>query len=488
VTLALDPRRLGALLFAVTAAVSCGESSDDDAASGGTAGAQSGGGAPAGGGTSGGAGSAGMSSGGSAGAGGSGAAPTGPTRYPADAVASPIDEQVAAHLRAIAQADAGRTGNVFMKVGDSHTVNSNLLYCFSGLSKYQLDLAGRDSLMPSIEHFRKGQVGTTTPFDRSSLAASVGKTASWAINGSPSPLQQEMGATNARFAFVSYGTNDMQMGVTFASAAFPFYSNLSALLDQLEQAGIVPIVAGLLPRGDDASAALWAPVYDSITRGIAEAHQVPYLSVYLATKDLPGQGLGSDGTHGNVYVTGGSGQGCIFTSTALDYGYNVRNLGSIQQLDVVRRVVLDSSPAPDAWVAAPSGKGSASDPVVVDSLPFTHSANTDAGEKLIDVYDGCGSSADESGPERYYRFDVSETTPVRIMLFDRSGVDVDIHLLSGGETGAACLARNDRMIERTLAPGSYTLVVDSYVSSGQVLSGDYLLLVTRCDPADTNCQ
>jgi hypothetical protein len=375
-----------------------------------------------------------------------------------------------------------------MKVGDSHTVNSNLLYCFSGLSKYQLDLDGRAELLPSIDHFREGQVGTTTPFDRASLAASVGKTASWAINGNPSPLEQEIAATNARFAFVSYGTNDMQMGVTFASAAFPFYSNLSALLEELEQAGIVPIVAGLLPRGDDATAALWAPVYDSITRGIAEAHQVPYFSVYLATKDLPKQGLGADGTHGNVYVTGGSGQGCIFTSAALEFGYNVRNLHSIEQLDVVRRVVLDSAAAPDTGVPVPAGNGSAEEPLVVDTLPFTHASSTTAGQKLIDLYDGCSSTADESGPERYYQFEVTQTTPIRIMLFDRSGVDVDLHLLSGGKNGAACLTRNDRLIERTLAPGSYTLVVDSYVSSGQVLSGDYLLLVTRCDPTDTACQ
>lgn len=403
---------------------------------------------------------------------------------------SPVSEHVAERLRAIAKADASRAPNAFMKVGDSHTVSKNLFYCFAGPAQpsYVLDLDGRDALLPSIEHFRKGKVGTTTPFDRASLAASVGKSAIWAITGNPSPLEQETAAASPRFAFVGYGSNDMQLGLTYVTAAYPFYENLSELLDRLEQGGIVPIVAGLPSRSDNATGAAWVSVYDAITRGIAEARQLPYLSMYLATKGLPKLGLGSDGLHANVYTTGGAAQPCVFTSAALAFGNNVRNLHSIQQLDAVKRVVLDSVPAPDSAVPPPGGSGSKSSPFVVDALPFTHSASTDTGEKSIDAYSGCSSSADESGPERYYGLELAEKTPIRVMLFDRTGVDVDLHLLGAEKTGAACIERDDRIIERTLEPGSYTLVVDSFVSSGQVLSGDYLLVVTRCDPADTGCQ
>lgn len=397
---------------------------------------------------------------------------------------------MAERLRQIAQVDASRAPSAFMKVGDSHTVSKNLLFCFAGPAQpsYVLDLDGRDALLPSIQHFRKGSVGSSTPFDRASLAASVGKSAIWAITGAPSPLEQETAVANPRFAFVGYGSNDMQLGLTYVSAAYPFYENLSELLDRLEQGGIVPLVAGLPPRSDNVTGAMWVPIYDSITRGIAEARQLPYLSMYLAMKDLPKLGLGSDGLHANVYTTGGAAQPCVFTAAGLAFGNNVRNLHSIQQLDVVKRVVLDQAPAPDARVAPPSGAGSPDSPFVIDTFPFTHASGTEAGTKSIDAYPGCASSADESGPERFYQLELKEKTPLRIMLFDRSGVDVDLHLLGADKTGAGCIERDDRIIERTLGPGSYAVVIDSFVSSGKALSGDYLLVVTRCDPADTACQ
>jgi len=404
-------------------------------------------------------------------------------------VTSPVNEHVAARLAAIASQNANRKGTVFIKVGDSHTVSKNLMYCFAGPSQpsYKLDLAGHDALLPGIQHFRKGDAAGTTPFDRASLAAVVGKTASWAITGGPSPLSQEVAATNPRFALVSYGTNDMQMGVTFESALWPFHENLSKLLDQLEQGGVVPIVAGLLPRGDSQSAALWAEVYDHVTRALAEKRQVPYFSVYQATKGLPKQGLASDALHGNVYLSPGA-QPCVFSSAGLDHNYNVRNLRSMQQLDVVRRTVLDGEKAPDATVPPAGGAGTKAEPIVVDGLPFTHHSSTKTSpESSIDAYPGCNSTANESGPERFYTFTVSQPTPIRAMLFDREGVDVDLHLLSGGTTGASCKARSDRIIETQLAPGTHTFVVDSFVASGKALSGEYTLVVMRCAATDSAC-
>lgn len=455
-----------------------------------TGGAGSGGAAGTGGGSTGGSAGAGGGTGGGAGSGGAGGSvPSGPTRYPVGKVTSPVNEHVVTRLLAIAAQSPSRNPAVFIKVGDSHTVSKNLMYCFAGPTQpgYKLDLAGHDALLPSIQHFRKGDAAGTTPFDRASVAAVVGKTASWAITGSPSPVSQEISATNPRFALVSYGTNDMQMGVTFESALWPFYENLSKLLDQLEQGGVVPIVAGLLPRGDSASAALWAEVYDHVTRAVAEGRQVPYFSVYQATKGLPKQGLASDNLHGNVYLSPGA-QPCLFTSAGLDFNYNVRNLRSLEQLDVVRRTVLSGEKAPDATVPLPGGAGTKADPIVVDGLPFTHHSSTKTSTSTsIDAYPGCNSTANESGPERFYTFTVSEPTPIRAMLFDRSGVDVDLHLLSGGTTGASCKARDDRIIETKLAPGTHTFVVDSFVASGKALSGEYTLVVMRCAATDSAC-
>ncbi len=413
-----------------------------------------------------------------------------PTRYPAELLVSPLTPSVAERLQTIAAADQGRAEDVFMKVGASGTVSKNLLFCFAGEAQpqYDLELDGRDDLMSSIEHFRAGDAAGSTPFDRVTLAASVGKTASWAITGDPSPLEQEVQATNPRFAFVNYGTNDMGMGTSYATALPPFYENMSALLDQLEAEGIIPIVSGLNPRTDSAGAARWVPSYDAVTRGLAEARQLPYISLYLASKDLPGSGLLADGIHGNTYYSGGTAQPCVFTPAALAYNYNVRNLLSIEVLDWSKRMLLDDDAAPDAPVLH-SGLGTLAAPLTIDALPFSHAADTGgSSERQLDTYTGCSASQDESGPEVYYRLELEESTALRAIVLDRAGVDVDLHLLSGEPEAAECTSRADKIIDRVVPAGVWYFVLDTYVNaSGVEQDGPYLFVVLRCEPGDPDC-
>ncbi|MEZ4372360.1 MAG: SGNH/GDSL hydrolase family protein [Polyangiaceae bacterium] len=432
------------------------------------------------------AGSAGSQTGGAAGSGGvAGGAPSF-TRYDPSAQVSPVSENVLGAARQIALADPDASSNVFMKVGASGTVSKSFLYCFAGDAQPSYRVEGADELLPSIEYFRTGDAAGSTPFDRPTLAAVVGRSASWAISGSPSPLEQEQSLLHPRFAFVNYGTNDMGLGATYLSALFPFYRNLSTLLDQLAEQGVVSIISGLNPRGDSNSAALWVPTYDAVTRGIAEARQLPYLSLYLASKDLPNQGLLSDGLHGNAYSDGGS-QPCVFGDPALQYNYNVRNLLSMRLLDRLKVGVVDGALAEDIAPDGYVGSGSASDPIQIDRLPFTHAGNTSQGARTIDTYPGCAANQDESGPEVFYRLELSERTSLRLLLLDRDGVDVDLHLLAASD-GASCLARNDRALQLTLEPGSYLITADTFVASGSEQAGDYLFVALRCEAGDADCQ
>lgn len=428
------------------------------------------------------------------GTGGSGAGGgyQGPSRYSFDELQSPLTESVAKTLRDIAAMSPSSNANVFMKIGASGTVSKNLLYCFAGdpASNYVVDLAGHDSLMPTIEYFRGGDAAGSTPFDRDTLAAQVGKTASWVLSGNPSPVEQELSLLNPRFAFVNYGTNDMGLGATYESALFPFYENMSELLDLLQANGVVPIITGLNPRSDNTSAPYWVPTYSAVTMALAESRQLPFIHLYLASKDLPGMGLGSDGLHGTVYSTGGQTQPCVFTSEALDYNYNIRNLLTIDMLDKVKRIVNDNetpSLVGQAWV----GSGSTNDPILINKLPFSHSANTSQSPySQIDEYSGCMATQNESGPEYYYSLEVSVETHVRIVLLDLGDTDVDIHLLTGSGqsiTGQDCRVRDNRLIQGVLQPGQYTIVADSYVSSGVSHSGPYTLVIIECEPNDPDC-
>ncbi len=406
----------------------------------------------------------------------------GPARYAADQTRSPITSFVVGRMRTIRQLSATPNDAVFMKVGASGTVSSAFLDCFAGDA---IDLNGRDDLQPTIDYYNMPLASGVSSWERNTLAAVVGRSASWVISGSPSPLDDEIAAINPRIAMVNYGTNDMSLGITHETALWPFVANFNALLDELEQQGIIPVITGLNPRSDDKEAAEWVPTYNAVTRAIAEQRQLPYINLYLASVGLPSMGLVGDGLHGNSF----SGGACIFNAEGLEFNYNVRNLLTLQTVDLVKRTAVDGDTAPDGPTIGYAGSGAATEPFIVDGLPFTHSANTATSpHSRIDGYPACDSGQDETGPELYYRLDIAETTPVRIMVLDRDGVDVDIHLMTDNPNAADCVARDHRIIERTLAPGTYFISVDSFVNgSGTVLSGAYSLVVVACEPDDTRC-
>jgi len=480
---------LGSLVALVASLNACGPeqsgvpdgANGGDAASGGVGGV---GGA--------GAGSAGMSASGGAKAGGAGGVPEdpGPARYRHGQLRSPITAHVAASMRAIQKANMAPNNQIFMKVGASGTVSKNLLYCFAGAAqpKYTVDLDGRDELQPTIDYFRLGDAAGSTPFDRPTLAAKVGQSAKWAIGGSPSPVEQEIAAINPRLALVNYGTNDMQLGVTHRSAMWPFFDNFNKLLDQLVGLGIVPIITGLNPRSDKVSAAQWVPTYNALVRGIAEARQVPFINIYEASVDLPKMGLQSDGLHGNAYSSGGA-QPCVFTAAGLEYNYNNRNLLTLQVLAAVWPLMVDANAvAPDPETEQLQGAGSASEPFLIEELPFTHAADTSASPNSnLDSYPACNADQDESGPELLYRFELTATTAVRIALLDHAGVDVDLHLLDASASASGCIERDDRIIERTLQAGTYHLAIDTFTSQASPKSGPYQLVVLACEPGDPDC-
>lgn len=417
-------------------------------------------------------------------------APEAFTRYFQEQPVSPITEAVADEMRSIRAASDLPDDLVFMKVGASGTVSTNLLHCFSGAARWELAWDGRDIYHDTVEFFRMGDAAGDTPFDRDTEAAVVGRTARWAITGNPSPIDREIDAINPRFAFVNYGTNDMQQGATHRAALYPFYENFTELLDQLVAQGIIPILTGLNPRDDRRTAAHWVPTYNMVVRGVAESLQIPFLDIYLLSKDLPGLGLLGDGLHGNVYRDdGGRAQGCVFTDAGLEYNYNHRNLLSIEALHHVRRTVLEEAPAPDPrGRGALEGEGSADAPWVIDGLPFTHHADTTGATSTWDAYPACDTGQDESGGERVYRLELERPSAVRIGVLDRGAVDVDLHILAGS-TADDCFYRNDKFFEGTLEPGTYTIVVDTFVSGGDTpRAGEYLLFALVCEDGDGDCE
>ena len=406
---------------------------------------------------------------------------TGPQRYPFGTVHSPVTPWIADHWRGIAASAPAMQSDVFMKVGASSLDSTNSLNCFAGSS---VDLGEHADLADIVAYFNGGDAAGSTPWDRESVAAVSGRTAAWAIEGNPSPVDSEIAAISPRYALVHHGTNDMGMGSTYESAMPGFYEAYSGLVSELSNRGIVPVLATISHRGDRESADRWVSTYNAVIHGIAQREQVPLVDWWWALDALPHKGLSSDGIHVERHPSGA----CIFTDEGLEHGYNVRNLLSAEVFDRAKRVVVDGVSELDPEAPGLAGNGGPNNPFVVDSLPFVHDADTSTSPfSAVDEY-SC-DDANESGPELTYAFTVNKETAVRIFVNARGTVDPDIHLLSQPGNGNSCVARGHRAIETTISAGTWYVAVDSWTdSAGIQRSGDYLLTIVECDADDTDCR
>ncbi|MCU0702303.1 MAG: SGNH/GDSL hydrolase family protein [Myxococcaceae bacterium] len=387
--------------------------------------------------------------------------------YPFGATHSPLTAQLVRNLAIIA-GRSPRNADAFMKVGDSNTVNTNFLSCFAGPN---VDLAGRAVLQPTIDAFKATRLGGATPFDRVSRSAIVGWSAGAALTGTPPPVEQELADTNARFATVMFGTNDIQ------SMNLDAYGrNLFALVDLLVSRGVVPVVTAIPPRDDSVDADRQVPLYNGVARALAQSRGVPFVDLERELRRLPNHGIGSDGLHLNVLLQGGFARGCVLSSAGLQFGHNQRNLVTLEALRRTRDAVV-SGVAADVSAAVRRGTGTALEPFLIDSVPFVDVRDTRRdGARGIDRYDAC-SAANEGGPEVLYRLDVTTTQTLRVVVVALGTADLDVHVLRGAVAASACVARNDKVLRVTVTPGTWYLSVDTYVSAGTERAGEYALLV-----------
>ena len=410
-----------------------------------------------------------------------------PAIYPTGQTHSPITAYVADHLADVLAQSPSSQRDVFMKVGDSISASQSFLNCLAGTSVNYDSYSG---LQPTRDYFVATPVGGVTSFDRDSDAVEGGRTAWWAVTGAPSPLQSEMTALTPGAAVVMFGTNDIGWyGSDHVSTVKWYYDNYLELVDTLLQNGIVPILSTIPPRDDDASLDAWVPAWNAVVRGVAQGRQIPLLDFHLELLGLPDHGLSGDGVHPTAYWDGAA-NACDFSPTGLEYGYNLRNLITLEALDRVRRAALQGAAALDPSAPHQAGRGTPADPYVIptDAALYTHMADTStSSSRTLDLYSGCSSSADESGPEILYEVTLTQASRVRALVLDVGDVDVDLHLLDDTATEAGCLDRGDTLVEADLPAGTYTFSLDTYVSGGVELGGEYLFVLLVCQGGEVWC-
>lgn len=425
--------------------------------------------------------------------------------YPVGQRHSPLTAAMAQRLRAVALHGQGLHDNVFMKVGDSITASGYFMGCFEGdvngaarSWEFNILLDGRTPLADAIFHFRSATLDPSTPFSRASQSARVGESAGWVVSGAPSPLDVEFEALRPQFATVMYGTNDLNAGgrpdLPLEQKLNPYAEDLLAIVDRLLQRGVVPVLSTIPPRTRPAEYVGLAEVMNAVVRAIAQGRQVPLVDFHGALLPLRDFGLSGDGVHPNLESYNSA---CHFDPRGLGYGYNVRNLVTLEALERAMRVVVDGAPGLDDTGQTLDGAGTESAPYLIGSLPFSDLRNVgSATSQSLSSY-GCENAASGTGRELVYRLTVTQPTLVRAAVVQVSAppnadggvpdLGVGLHLLREGGSAPTCVKSVSQALITRLSPGSYLFSVDRDGATALPPSGEYVFVVVPCAADDVLC-
>ncbi len=363
--------------------------------------------------------------------------PTGHVLYAPGQRHSPLPPVIAARLQAIGGAGSAQ---VFAKVGDSITATTSFLSCFDGGT---VDYGAHGALAGSVDHFLQGQVAGVTPFARASEAAKGGWTTEDLLEGSPCGLEREIAAASPRIGIVLLGTNDNRYGRTLDA----FVADLWAAVDHLLLSGTIPVLSTIPPMHNDPGAAARIPLFNAAVRAIAQGRQVPLVDLYSALAPLPNNGLASDGLHPSVSPAGA----CVLTNAGLEYGYNTRNLLTVEALARVQAAM--GGTASDASASLRAGLGTPSAPYRMP-LPIS-----DLGDvRTASAADACGSTAKGV----VYELDLGAAATIKI---DVIGDASTIEVVSAG----ACVAQGSRALSTAVPAGASKIIVRG--------TGEYVVLV-----------
>jgi hypothetical protein len=237
-------------------------------------------------------------------------------------------------------AAAGLRQDTLAKVGDSITSSPAFL---GDLTEEGLHAEGHAAL---VETFRLATGARTSPggaatpslFARESLAARDRWSVADALDGGDlSPLAREIDALHSGVAVVMFGTNDL----THLPLA-TFEEHIDRLLSELDRRGVVALLSTIPERRDSAEFAARVPSFNRAIRALALAHGVPLVDYHAAMAGLPNAGLSPDGIHPSVCPDGPA----VLTPACLRYGYNLRNLLTLQALNRLHAELA----APAVWL------------------------------------------------------------------------------------------------------------------------------------------
>jgi len=232
----------------------------------------------------------------------------------------------------------GNRRDVFSKVGDSITVAPVYLTPI-GQGKYNLHTY--NDLESVIQYFSQTAARDGNSFVNTSLTAKGGWSAWTVLNfyaadkryclPDEMPLVCEYRIVKPSVAIIMLGTTDVEQTTDRVYERY-----MRQTIEVSINMGVIPILS-TIPAYHRTAFDKRVPTINSILFKLAKEYDVPVMDYWGSLRGRANDGLSSDGVHPSNPPNGDAAD---FTSEALEYGFTVRNLLTLQALDAVWRNVL----------------------------------------------------------------------------------------------------------------------------------------------------
>jgi len=250
----------------------------------------------------------------------------------------PVLPELTDHAQLIYEAglEAGNNPQTFSKIGDCMTASVEYFLGPFGDGNYDLgeDYAELESVVQYFdvpvrdEGFEANSLNnpglaTASGFNTASVLDSIWADPTW-CEANESPLDCEYRQTQPIFSLIMFGTNDVMF---FEADLFDFYMR-SIIVETIEN-GTVPVLYTIPTRPEFPDKTYQ---FNQVIIKLADDYDLPLVNLWAAIQDLPFEGVDQlEPIHLSIPEDEQAGD---FT-TNLDYGYTVRNLVTLQALDIL---------------------------------------------------------------------------------------------------------------------------------------------------------
>ena len=234
--------------------------------------------------------------------------------------------------------EAGNNPQIFAKVGDCMTATTEYFFGPYGVEADAYDLGEYEELQQVIDHFNiparsegfeensfgNPGLATASGFNSASVLDSLWADPNW-CEANESPLLCDYRLSNPVYSLIMFGTNDVMV---FEADFFDFY--MRQIVVETLNRNIVPVLYTIPSRPEFPEKTY---LFNQVIVGIAQDYDLPLVNLWLAIQELPNEGVDElEPIHLSIPEDGDTG---IFDEEHLTYGYTMRNLVSLQTLDIL---------------------------------------------------------------------------------------------------------------------------------------------------------